>query len=330
MNIILWGDNRYDEKSHFPCLPLMKISAYYKMRGDSVRLYDKDVTDCDILYKSKTFSFTNDLDFIPPDGKVVQGGSGYAIALDGDNREVYDKSLDVLLSDDIECLYPDYKLYPGLVHEAYGFLTRGCPRACSFCVVSKKEGRASRKVADLTDIWRGQKKIKLMDANILACGEREGLLKQLIKSGSSIDYTQGLDVRLMNDDMAKLICRTKTEMIHFAFDGMKDEAYTIKGLEIFKKYFDKGAGVCRVYILVNYDTTREEDVYRVKKVTELGYQPYIMIYRRGTHDAFLTHLRTWCNSTMYYFSCDFSEWTPYKNGKSCYDLYGDISKIKAS
>lgn len=99
----------------------------------------------------------------------------------------------------MEHIYPDYSLYPSLTKDtAYGFLTRGCPRGCHFCIVSGKEGRASRKVADLSEWWRGQKNIKLLDPNLLACREHMDLLGQLADSEAWVDFTQGLDCRWRN------------------------------------------------------------------------------------------------------------------------------------
>ena len=102
--------------------------------------------------------------------------------------------------------YPDYSLYPGLTEgTAYGFLTRGCPRGCGFCHVGGKEGRASRKVAGLSEFWRGQKNVVIMDPNILACPERRDLLEQLVASRAYVDFNQGLDIRLVDKDVADLL-----------------------------------------------------------------------------------------------------------------------------
>lgn len=95
-----------------------------------------------------------------------------------------------------ESMYPDYDLY-GISDTAYGFLTRGCPRQCPFCIVSKKEGKTSYKVADLSDFWNGQRYIKLLDPNLLASSECENLLQQFIESRAWVDISQGLDVHLM-------------------------------------------------------------------------------------------------------------------------------------
>lgn len=315
MKIILWSDNH-----NFPSLPLMKISAYHKAQGDTVKLYDTAFDTCDILYKSKVFSFTNDLEYYPQYDKVIEGGSGYAITIEN-GKETYSKILGPSLPIKIENQYPDYDLYPQFKNTAYGFLTRGCPNDCSFCIVSKKEGKCSRKIADLSDFWRGQRDIKLMDGNILACKDRESLLQQLIDSKANIDYTQGLDAQFVTNDIAQLVCQTKINMIHFAFDFMKNEKAIIRGLKTFQYYFQKSDRYCRVYILTNYNTTHEEDLYRVQKVRELGYQPYVMIYQKGTHDRFLTDLARWANNPLIYRSCEFEDYIPRTDMKSCKTLY---------
>ena len=317
MKIILWSDNH-----NFPSLPLMKISSYHKAKGDSVKLYEISDTECDILYKSKTFSFSEDIapNMLFRCGQIVEGGSGNAIK-NKNGKEIYNKGLDKPLQQEIENLRPDYSLYPQY-KEAYGFLTRGCPNNCSFCIVSKKEGVKSRQVADLSDFWDGQSIIKLMDGNLLACSDREKLLQQLIDSGAKIDYTQGLDARLITDNVAKLLCKTKTPMIHFAFDRMKDERQILKGLEIYSKYTNLTDRNRRVYILTNYDTNQEEDWYRVQRVRELGYQPYVMIYQKGTHTRWLTDLARWSNSYFLNRKCDFPDYIPRIDGKTCGELYG--------
>ena len=186
------------DSHHFPNLPLMKIAAYHKSIGDAaepavpIQRYDK-------VYVSKIFTFTPDIDFVPQADETVYGGTGY--------------NLTTVLPPYIESMCPDYDLYPQF-SEAYGFLTRGCPRNCRFCIVSEKEGSKSVRVADLSEFWRGQKKIKLLDANILACNERENILQSLIDCGAYIDFTQGLDIRLTDKYIAQMLTEIKIEEVH--------------------------------------------------------------------------------------------------------------------
>lgn len=127
---------------NFPNLPLMKISAYHKKQGDSVEWYEPLFSGhMDKVYMSKVFSFTPDYPYYVDADEVVKGGSGYAIEL-SEGVEHYNKEKDIELPYEIEHIYPDYSLYPELTKDtAYGFLTRGCPRGCSFCHVKDKEGR---------------------------------------------------------------------------------------------------------------------------------------------------------------------------------------------
>ena len=157
---------------NYPNLPLMKISAWHKARGDTVTWYepfDGLIEEYDKVYMSKVFSFTEDYQFPIYAKGIEKGGTGYCISL-VDGKEVFDQSKNKNLPNEIEHIYPDYSIYPELTKDtAYGFLTRGCPRGCGFCHVEKKEGRCSYKVADLSEFWRGQKNIVLNDPNILAC-----------------------------------------------------------------------------------------------------------------------------------------------------------------
>lgn len=316
---------------NFPSLPAMKISAYHKFLGDTVEFVTNFFEKYDKVYISKVFNLDlptiNQINYIPQADEVVYGGSGYAIEVIN-GKEMYHKELDKALPQEIESQFPDYDLYGNQFKDiAYGFLTRGCPNNCDFCVVAKKEGLCSHKVADLNNFWNGQKYIKLLDPNILACQDREDLIKQLINSKAEIDYTQGLDARLIDNNIANLISQTNIKMIHFAFDLMKNEERILKGLKIFAKHFKKDNRHKRVYILTNFNTTLQEDYYRVKKVLELGYSPYVMIYRKGTHPQFLTDLSRWSNNMFLLRSVSFEDYIPRKDGKNCKILYKNILNV---
>lgn len=201
-----------DKGKTFPNLALMKISAYHKGRGDDVE-WCIPVTHYDKVYVSKVFGdeYTTYTAYAINADEVVFGGTGFAITVEN-GKEVYHKDRDPNLPAEIEHIYPDYDLYPELTQNtAYGFLTRGCCNDCSFCIVTQKEGACARKVADLSEFWRGQKYIKLLDANLLACKDRETLLQQLIESGAWVDFTQGLDARFVTPKIALLIKQIKVE-----------------------------------------------------------------------------------------------------------------------
>lgn len=317
----------YDADSHnFPNLPLMKISAYHKAKGDEVDLIrplDSISTHYDKIYCSKVFgdeySEVKSLFLIADE--VVFGGTGFAIKV-VDGKEVYEKTCDKELPQEIEHIYPDYSLYPDLTKDtAYGFLTRGCPNNCGFCIVSKKEGLISRKVADLSEFWRRQKNIELLDPNLLACREHEELLKQLMYSGAWVNFNQGLDARFITEKNAKLLKSIKTKMVHFAFDLMKNEKQIVRGLQIYKDICGNPTDKTVVYVLTNYDTTIKEDLYRVNKCKELGYLPDVRIYRKQTAPKVVKDLQRWCNNRYLYKSCDFMDYVPIKGGKTIKELY---------
>ena len=185
-----------DGTGRFPNIALMKISAWHKRNGDAVEWYDPMFAGhFDTVYLSKVFSFTPDYEFPIDADEIIKGGSGYCISLEN-GKEIFDESKNTNLPYEIEHIYPDYSIYPELTQDtAFGFLTRGCPRGCDFCIVGKKEGRCSVKVADLSEFWNGQRKIVLCDPNILACKDWRDLLQQLIDSRAEIDFNQGLDIR---------------------------------------------------------------------------------------------------------------------------------------
>ena len=144
------------DSHNFPNIPLMKLSAWHKGQGDDVEWYNV-FGQYDKVYISKIFSNTPDYELVINNAKeITRGGTGYAIH--GAGGEHYCKNEDKPLPDEIEHIYPDYGLY-GITDTAYGFLTRGCPRGCDFCIVGKKEGKCSVKVADLQEFYRGGAKI---------------------------------------------------------------------------------------------------------------------------------------------------------------------------
>lgn len=294
---------------NFPSLPLMKISAWHKAQGDQVEWYSPMFSGhMDKVYMSKVFSFTPDYEYFVDADEIIKGGTGYAISLVG-GVEQYDKTKDTPLSQEVEHIYPDYDLYPELTKDkAFGFLTRGCPRGCGFCHVASKEGRCSRKVADLSEFWRGQKNIVLCDPNILACPEHLDLLQQLVDSKAWIDFNQGLDIRLMNDRNLDLLRQIKIKYIHIAFDDYKQKDIIEPRMRLLRQKvkWDHRKIVC--YILTNFDTTLEEDIYRIQLCRELDFSPYPMIYDKEHADPVYKKLQRWCNDFIFWKCPTFEEY----------------------
>ena len=273
---------------HYPNLALMKLSAWHKARGDTVEWW-WGWGQYDRVYMSKVFAETYTPDIPEPLNvkEIIKGGTGYGL----DNK----------LPEEVEHIYPDYSIYHELTKDtAYGFLTRGCPRGCHFCVVAEKEGRGSVKVANLSEWWRGQRNIVLMDPNILACPDHMELLGQLADSKAWVDINQGLDCRLLTEQNIEAINRIKLKEIHFAWDYMKESESVLRGLKLYaslatrKPHGQYGT----VFCLTNYDTTMEENLYRIYTLRDMGYDPYVMIYDKPHAQREIKHLQRWCNNRM--------------------------------
>lgn len=276
-----------DVDSHnFPNLALMKISAYHKAQGDDVEWwwgwgkYDR-------VYMSKVFdeTYTPDIDEPWNAAEIVKGGTGYGL----DNK----------LPDEIEHMCPDYSLYPAWAKgKAYGFLTRGCPNNCPFCIVCAKEGRKSCKVANLDEWWSGQKNIVLQDPNLLACRDHMELLDQLAQSRAWVDINQGVDARMLTEANIEALNKVKIKDIHFAWDLMERSEAVLKGLNLYREMGKKDTHGAwgTVYVLTNFNTTMEENLYRVYTLRDMGYSPYIMIYDKPKAPQEVRELQRWCNN----------------------------------
>lgn len=282
-----------DVDSHnFPNLALMKIAAFHKRNGDHVEWWN-GLKHYDKVYQAKVFdeTYTPDMEYAIMADEIIKGGTGY--------------DLDGKLPDEIEHIYPDYSIYD-IKDKAYGYITRGCPRGCKFCVVGEKEGLKSVRHAELSEFWKGQKQIILLDPNLLACKDAKQILDELIKSKAEIDFNQGLDIRFMTDDYAEKLNNIKVKMIHFAWDNYEME--TFRRLKYFRHIFKHDSRKLRVYVLTNFNTSFEQDQERVYKLREIGYDPFVMIYDKPNAPQELKHFQRWCNNKFVFHACDWESY----------------------
>lgn len=287
---------------NFPNLALMRISAYHKACGDTVEWWWNDFEHYDIVYMSKIFSdaYTKDVPAPLNADKVIKGGTGYCISLNENGREVYDKSKDVALSDEIERMFPDYSIYPQFDF-AVSMTSRGCPRGCAFCHVAAKEGRCSVKVADVSDFWNGQAHIDVLDPNITACADKRELFRQYRETGATINFNQGLDIRLLDDADIDDINAMRISALHFAWDNPKDDLKDKFGY--FAKRFRRNSNIGMVYCLAGFNSTMDENLYRIYALRDMGYDPYVMIYDKPNAPQELRDLQRWCNNKIIFKSC---------------------------
>jgi hypothetical protein len=255
----------------WPDLALMKLSTYHKAKGDEVELFSPLPMNgvYDLVYASKIFRFTPDSPYLPPD--AIKGGTGY--------------DLTTCLPDEVESCFPDYNLYPPETinaDAAIGFTTRGCVRRCPFCVVPEKEGTI-RVVGDLRSFWAGQKRVILLDNNLTAAPmpHFRHVVGQLVEAKVYAEFSQGLDIRLLNDEHAALLSKVlvgKSGHIHFAWDNPGDEAAVRRGVGLLAKHMPLRRII--FYVLIGFNTTPEQDLHRVETLRGLNVTPFVMAFNK--------------------------------------------------
>lgn len=223
---------------NFPNLALMKISAWHKAQGDDVEWW-VPVLHYDKVYSSKVFDFTPDNPELPDD--AIRGGTGYR-----------DMPMDQELPPEIDAMSPDYSIYPDCDY-AIGYLTRGCPNHCRWCVVPKKEGQIRPYRCWQEIIRKDTNKLVLMDNNILACEYGIQQLENLIGSGYRVDLNQGMDARLVTDRIADILSRLKwIRFIRFSCDQKSQIEPIRRTVELLGSHGVKPYRIF-VYLLVTED-----------------------------------------------------------------------------
>ena len=302
---------------HFPNLALMRISAYHKAQDDEVEWWWTDFIHYDIVYMSKIFSDAYSKDVPEPMNadRVIKGGTGYCITLDANGKEYFDESKNTTLPPEMERMFPDYSIYPEFKF-AVAMTSRGCPRNCPFCHVTQKEQKASIKVANVSDFWNGQKHIEVLDPNITACKDKHDLFQQYAETKATVNFNQGLDIRLITERDIEDLNKIKITNVHFAWDNpnddLEDKLRRFSNMFNIKNYRKK-----TVYCLTNFEDVSVQEhidraLFRIYKSFELGYSPYIMIYDKPHAPKEIKRLQRWCNNKFIFRSCPNFE--DYKKG----------------
>ncbi len=237
----------------FPNYALMKISAWHKAQGDNVEWWNP-LKNYDVVYSSKIFDFTPENPYLPEN--TIRGGTGYA-----------DVPLEQTLSPLIDEMFPDYSIYPACDY-AIGYITRGCPNNCRWCVVPSKEGEIKPYRSWRQLIRPDSKKLVLMDNNMLASDFGIAQLDSMTGSGYAIDLNQGMDARLVDERVAKILAGLKwIKYIRFSCDQQAQIEPIMRTTELLGKYGVKPYRLF-IYLLVTADI--EDAVKRVEALKSLG------------------------------------------------------------
>ena len=291
-----------DGHNNYPNLALMKISRYHKNLGDTVEWYTP-FGEYDIVYMSKVFQFTPDYGYVIENAKkIVKGGTGY---------DIHKK-----LPEEIDLLQPDYSIYPSIDRKtAYGFLTRGCPNRCRWCIVPEKEGGVYPYM-DIDDIAiDGRNKIILMDNNILASDYGLQQIEKMGKMNIRVDFNQGLDARIVTDEIAGLLAKLKwIRYIRFGCDTPRQVEECKRAMRLIDSYGYKGQYFLYTIILDLEESYRRISVWRDRswRATPHG-QPYRDFNNpKQTIPQWQKDMARWADRKEVYRSVDFKDYSPRK------------------
>lgn len=290
----------------FPNLALMKISAYHKAKGDEVEWAIPFFTQYDRVYKSKVFTFTPD-DYTPYECEVIKGGTGY---------DIFSK-----LPHEIDMMQPDYSIYPSIDKKtAYGFLTRGCPNKCKWCIVPQKEGGIIPYM-DVDDIAvEGRTNLILMDNNILACDYGIKQIEKIVERGYRVDFNQAMDARLVTEDIAKILAQVRwISVIRFGCDTPKQIEECKRAMSLIDRHRKNPAS----YLLYTMIGDNIDECYvrlssfRDNKRVRIQAQPFRDFNNPNqVIPQWQKDMARWANRKELYMSCDFKDYVPRK-GEIC-------------
>ena len=152
------------------------------------------------------------------------------------------------------------------------FTTRGCLRKCPFCIVPKIE-------PEYKELKYWPTRPIVCDNNILACSDThfDGVIDKL-KPLKGIDFNQGLDARLMTKHHAERLRELDMKVVRLAWDNTKIEN---QWMAAFDALCDAGFPASKIqsYVLIGYNDTPEDALYRLQTIKDLGAMPNPMRYQ---------------------------------------------------
>lgn len=288
----------------FPNLALAKLSAWHKAQGDSVEWAAPMFGEYDRVYKSKIFSFTPDDYNQWGVAEVICGGTGYDVK----SRLPKDIEMSTAI---------DYSIYPDCNYSIQ-FFSRGCIRSCPFCLVHNKEGEIHS--VEPCELNPNGEWIEVLDNNFFANPDWKSAVDYLIKSGQKVNL-HGVDVRIMNEEQAFWLNKLRLKHnIHIAWD-LPQIDLTDKLKEVVK-YIKPYKLTC--YVLIGFNSTKEEDLYRVEKLRELKITPFVQPYRdfenKRKPTQYEMDFARWVNRQEFFKSHKFEDFSPRK-GFRCSEYF---------
>lgn len=274
-----------DIDSKIPNLALKKVEKYFKDNGDEV-IWNQELfaTIADQIFISCVFDWNkNKAREFEIYENVMIGGSGYDLS----------KTLPI----EIEKIKPKINL---------GFTTRGCIRKCPFCIVPLKEGMI-RIEGDIYDLWdRKSRQVMLLDNNILALPEHFKLIaSQLRKENLRVDFNQGLDHRLLTDEITKeLLSLSHIREIRFAFDDISYKPTVLRALKLLKLHGLKDWG-SRWYIYIGEKDTFDTVFERINILRKHKQAVYVMRDKTIYNKPWIMALANYGNTIGLFKKTDF-------------------------
>jgi hypothetical protein len=273
---------------------LAQIVEYEQSQGNICEQYDHLNNDGYArVYASSLFERT-DKSMVPED--AIKGGTGFNVL----SR----------LKPEIEACGYAYNFFPKCKC-SYVWFSRGCPRNCGFCVVPRKEGGI--KPVTPKPLNPNGEYIIVNDNNFFANPEWPSAIKQLQEWGQPVCIQQGVDWRTLNEETCKAILTLKHVtpkgkpggQIHIAWDDPRDDPVP-KLKEIFQ-WIKPYRLAC--YVLIGYNSTEEQDIYRVETLRSLGVDPFAMVYDGRRDDQRLKDFGKWVDRKELFNSCS---WIDFK------------------
>lgn len=296
------------DSSH-PNYALMKVSNYWKRQGAEVEFYTP-FAHYDLVYASKIFTFTPDYPHpIVNADEVVRGGTGYDIS----SR----------LPTEIEGGSPDYDLYFLDKRFALGFLTRGCPNACPWCIVPRKEGKVTP-YRDIEEIATdGRDHVTLMDNNVLASDYGLSQIEKIVKLGLYVDFNQNLDARLIDMEVARLLVRVKWRpYIRLACDTAGSIPAVIRTWRLLREAGYKG----EILVCTLLTSDISECLHRIETLRALDRkvspfaQPYRDFSGKGEPPQWQKDMARWVNRKEIFRTTNFYDYAP-RQGFRCSEYF---------